>query len=125
MAAAKPRKGEEQVELVEKLAAIGCTATEILAVTGIAKQTFYRNCQDALIRGREKLKVSLRRKQYELAINGDKTMLIWLGKQYLSQTDRQTVDANVSGVTFIDIARRMAERDRSTVVDSPPLESIH
>lgn len=36
---------------------------------------------------------SLRRKQFELAMNGDRTMLIWLGKQYLEQKDtRQTVE---------------------------------
>lgn len=33
-------------------------------------------------------KVSLRRKQFELAMAGDKTMLIWLGKQYLGQTEK-------------------------------------
>ena len=41
---------------------------------------------------------SLRRKQFELADSGDKTMLIWLGKQHLGQSDKQTIDA--SGVTF-------------------------
>lgn len=32
-------------------------------------------------------KISLRRKQFELAMGGDKSMLIWLGKQCLGQTD--------------------------------------
>lgn len=32
-------------------------------------------------------KTSLRRKQFQVALGGDKTMLIWLGKQYLAQRD--------------------------------------
>ena len=31
--------------------------------------------------------MSLRRKQYELALEGDRTMLIWLGKQHLGQSE--------------------------------------
>jgi len=32
--------------------------------------------------------VRLRAKQYDLALDGDRTMLIWLGKQRLNQTDK-------------------------------------
>jgi hypothetical protein len=37
--------------------------------------------------------VSLRRKQYELAMAGNATMLIFLGKQYLGQADKREVAA--------------------------------
>jgi hypothetical protein len=37
-------------------------------------------------------KVSLRRQQWQLALKGDKTMLIWLGKQHLGQAEKQEVD---------------------------------
>ena len=33
-------------------------------------------------------KMSLRRKQYDQAMSGNPTMLIWLGKQWLNQTDK-------------------------------------
>lgn len=47
-------------------------------------------------------RISLRRKQYELAMDGDKTMLIWLGKQWLGQhepereikTTKETIKKN-------------------------------
>lgn len=32
-------------------------------------------------------KIALRRKQFEVAMSGDRVMLIWLGKQYLNQSD--------------------------------------
>lgn len=34
---------------------------------------------------------SLRRKQYEIAMAGNPTMLIWLGKNWLEQTDKTDV----------------------------------
>lgn len=40
-------------------------------------------------------KISLRRKQYETAMAGNPTLLIWLGKQYLNQTDK-TEQVNVN-----------------------------
>ena len=36
-------------------------------------------------------KINLRKKQVEMALNGDVRMLIWLGKQYLGQTDSPMV----------------------------------
>lgn len=39
-------------------------------------------------------KISLRRKQYETALAGNATMLIWLGKQYLGQSDKQEQSIN-------------------------------
>jgi hypothetical protein len=33
-------------------------------------------------------KMSLRRKQYDQAMSGNSTMLIWLGKQWLAQSDK-------------------------------------
>lgn len=38
-----------------------------------------------------KLRVNLRRKQYETAMAGNITMLIWLGKQWLGQSDKQEI----------------------------------
>jgi len=38
---------------------------------------------------------SLRRMQWKAAENGDKTMLVWLGKQYLGQRDKQ--ETEISG----------------------------
>lgn len=32
-------------------------------------------------------RLSIRRKQFEMAMAGDRSMLVWLGKQYLGQTD--------------------------------------
>lgn len=39
--------------------------------------------------------MSLRRQQLRLALDGDKTMLIWLGKVLLGQKESMQLDANV------------------------------
>lgn len=80
---------------VEQLAAINCSLEEMGAVLGCSADTLGRRFADAIKRGRERGRMSLKRKQYELAMAGNVTMLIWLGKQLLGQSDKQTVDANV------------------------------
>jgi len=39
-------------------------------------------------KGFVKTKLALKRKQIEMALDGDRTMLIWLGKQLLGQTEK-------------------------------------
>ena len=59
-------------------------------------------------------KTSLRRAQFELAMKGNPTMLIWLGKQYLGQKERTEVKFNASEVNAINkdmITNVAKERD--------------
>jgi hypothetical protein len=79
-------------EEVYKLAAIGCKDREIADWFGIDGNTLRYNFSAELIKGREMLKQSLRRAQLQVALNGNPTMLIWLGKQYLGQSE-QPIDS--------------------------------
>ena len=74
---------------VYKLAALGCTNQEIMVWFDIRnKDTLVYTFSEQLNKGREEIKLRLRRAQIDLAINGkNPTMLIWLGKQMLGQTD--------------------------------------
>lgn len=74
-------------EEVFKLASIGCKDIEISDWFGIDNNTLRYNFSAELTKGREHLKQSLRRAQLEVALKGNAVMLIWLGKQYLGQTD--------------------------------------
>ena len=75
-------------EEVYKLAQIGCKDTEISDWFGIDSNTLRYNFSVELTKGRESLKQSLRRAQIKLALSGNATMLIWLGKQVLSQNEQ-------------------------------------
>lgn len=47
---------------------------------------------------KEKLRINLRKKQYDVAMAGNVSMLIWLGKNELAQTDKQEIDhSNTDG----------------------------
>lgn len=72
---------------VFKLAAIGCKDIEIADWFGIDANTLRYNFSVELLKGRESLKHGLRRKQIDVAMSGNATMLIFLGKNLLGQSD--------------------------------------
>jgi hypothetical protein len=88
-------------KLVDNLLKAGCAGTEIAAHIGVHPDTLYNHCkadhktdfsaysQEKKAAGDAILKVT----QYQVAINDkDKTMLVWLGKQRLGQTDKREID---------------------------------
>ena len=78
------------------LAKIGCSVGEIAAVTGCSPDTLQRRFAVVIKNGHEHRNCSLRRAQYDVAVNKkNATMLIWLGKQFLDQRDK--LDTEHSG----------------------------
>lgn len=77
-------------EDVYKLAAMGCSNAEISRWFSIDENTLTYNFSEILAKGREQLKQSLRRAQIKLALSGNATMLIWLGKNILGQSENPT-----------------------------------
>jgi hypothetical protein len=74
--------------IVNALASVGCSGDEIAVYLGVSRTTIYDRFRTVIEKGHTGQRVSLRRKQFELAMKGDRTMLVWLGKQYLGQTDK-------------------------------------
>lgn len=95
-------------EQVRKLAGIGCTNVEIADIVGCSHDTLARRFKDELADGRSHGKASLRRKQWNVALSGNVTMLIWLGKQILGQSDKQEIVQ--TGPIFIDLTKKADER---------------
>ncbi len=89
-------KGTEvkiDLDQIEKLAQIGATQHEMAHFLGVSPATIESRLQRpefraAWDRGQANLKLSLRRQQVKLADTGNVTMLIWLGKQLLGQSDK-------------------------------------
>lgn len=91
----RPKKilTEDALKLIENLSRIMCTDEEIASILGCSRDIFYNPDNEELFRqaiekGKANGKQSLRRKQYEVAMKGNSSMLIWLGKQWLGQTDK-------------------------------------
>lgn len=84
-------------EVVKRQVSAGASGVSIAHELGIASDTLYDRCIEDM--GMEftefkRLHVSrgndlIAMKQFELAMKGDKSLLIWLGKNRLGQRDRQ------------------------------------
>jgi hypothetical protein len=79
---------------LEELAAMGLSDEEFSTLLGRSESWTKANCSSPIKRGRARLRQSLRRAQIKSALSGNPTMLIWLGKQYLGQRDRGSLDVS-------------------------------
>tara|TARA_Y100000114_G_scaffold108016_1_gene101365 strand:+ start:427 stop:738 length:312 start_codon:yes stop_codon:yes gene_type:complete len=89
----------EQKDMIVKLAEIQCTQQEIAHVMGVSVDVIKKaENLDLIANGKSQGKVKLRRAQYRKAVDeGNPTMLIWLGKNTLGQSENNlnTDDNNV------------------------------
>jgi hypothetical protein len=83
------------LDQINALAQIQCTDYEIAQVIGVSERTIERRKAaggpflEAYEKGRAEGRTSLRKWQFSVAKAKNTTMLIWLGKQYLNQSDKQ------------------------------------
>ncbi|QDP65340.1 MAG: hypothetical protein Tp1124SUR00d2C54018391_1 [Prokaryotic dsDNA virus sp.] len=87
----RPKKYDIDTKEVEKLAAFGCTNTEIASFFGCSKDLISKKYSTNIAKGKDAGKIRLRKMQWNAADRGSVPMLIWLGKQVLGQTDKQEV----------------------------------
>ena len=88
---ARPKKYDIPPEKVEQLARYGCTNTEIAQFYGCDESLIRKSYSEFLTKGRAEGKTNLRKWQYNVAKKGNVTMLIWLGKQVLGQSENPMV----------------------------------
>lgn len=94
-----PKSGGRSVvidwDFVDKALCAGCSAREIAAAIDIHEDTLYEHVKkdkamswtDYSGKGKAKGELCLRQKQYETALAGCKTLLVWLGKNRLDQRE--------------------------------------
>lgn len=85
-------KLEIDEKMVAQLAGINCSLSEMAAVLDCDAKTLTSRFSSTIEKGRETGKMSLKRKQWELAMSGNVTMLIWLGKIMLDQKDTSRIE---------------------------------
>ena len=110
---------------LEKLAALQCTDEEMAGWFGISTRTIERRRKSRIFaetieRGRSKGRISLRRSQLKILQDGSATMGIWLGKQYLGQTDEMNINTNAQ-IAMVVIQTAVAPKDMPTdTIVNPP-----
>ena len=84
-------------DLVRRLALIQCTYEEIANFLDCSTRTLERDKEFCRIYKKHigEGRMSLRRKQWKAVEEGNTTMLVWLGKQYLGQKDKSEMNATV------------------------------
>ena len=146
MPAGRPKKPIDW-EKVKDLCMAGCSGPEIAPHFDIHPETFYDRCvidqgvkfTDFAGEHRQKGISLLRAAQFAKALGhsdkGDNTLLIWLGKQRLGQTDKKKEDENqddiltkiaqiikeLDKVSGPDEVSRLEETGRSEVAYLPPI----
>ena len=118
--------GVVSLSKVESLASRFCTPEEIAAEMGLRGKAILRRraFRDAVERGRLKGRVELRNLQWALAEDaknaGNATILIWLGKVYLGQTDKAASEDGVPEELRLRIVRAEEAEHRSNGNDNGP-----
>ncbi|OED34696.1 hypothetical protein AB832_06905 [Flavobacteriaceae bacterium (ex Bugula neritina AB1)] len=102
---------------VDKALIAGANGVQVASMLGVHPETLYDRCKekfktdfsDYSRQKKEKGNLNLLTKQYDLAIEGDRGMLIWLGKQRLGQKDKHDHDHTTNGkdmgvapITWVD-----------------------
>ena len=108
----RPGAGRKRIqfnlELVEKLYAIGCTNAEVAAICLCSVRTIeIRSKKPPLaavkLRGQANLQIFVRRGQLKLAEKGNPAMLFWLGKQFLGQRDQFSSEPKRRALTSLEL----------------------
>ena len=128
----RPRKEIDQPQF-ERLCEVQATLEEIAHVLNVSEDTIERWCKrtyelgfaDTYKKFSATGKTSLRRYQFDLAKQGNATMLIWLGKQYLGQTDKpipeeldEAVNARASLTSVLATVTEAVDAYRASVDQS-------
>jgi hypothetical protein len=107
----RPRK-EMDWKKFNELCQIHCTQDEIAAVLDVSVDTIDKRCKEEFNLCFSELykqkraggRASLRHRQFQLAMDPDHksaaTLLIWLGKQWLGQTDQLKTDHSIDPKTL-------------------------
>lgn len=129
----RPRKEIDQNQF-EKLCGLQCTKEEFCCyfdcdedtINNWCKRTYGQVFSVVFKQKRGGGKISLRRKQFEVALAGNPTMLIWLGRNYLDQSDKLdvTVEDKSNGqlADLIDGLRQHDLHEETTGTDAPMAE---
>ena len=87
---------------VAQLSQYHCTNKEMADFYGVPLQTFMDNFRDIINKNRIITKQRLRKAQLDLALKGDRVMLIWLGKNILGQAESPVNTDNSQVLPWLD-----------------------
>jgi hypothetical protein len=125
----RPRKPIDE-NVVLNMAAAGCTYPEIARACGVDPETIARRFADEIAKKRAEYAWTIRdRQNREAVMEGNPTMLIWLGKNVLGQKDRAeltgpnggaAINVNILNVNYEEFARTFAQLANASAPGDEP-----
>jgi len=108
----RPKKvlSEELKKSIILLLSLGCSVDEVAANTGVSRTRLYANFGTVIKTGMDSFKCNLKKHQAKRAFAGSDTMLIWLGKQYLGQKDKQEINTGEVFKVDVNIEKELEKR---------------
>lgn len=109
-------KIEIDLDLVYALAKIHCSVSEIASIIGVSKDTINRRCSDIIERAKDEGRMSLRRAQFHKAINeGNVVMQIFLGKNWLGQSDNPVASSSTKILPWNDEVETAVQDEQESI----------
>lgn len=99
---------DDGVKYVEKMFGMNCSMEEVAADLDVSTKVLLNSAnRDKVLRarerGHERFLTEIRQQQRAILKRGDSRMAIWLGKQYLGQTDKVEASVQVEQKTADDL----------------------
>lgn len=117
-------------EKVDKMLEAGCLGTEIAGYFNMHSDTFYDRLRiekgvgfsEYRDRKHQKRNSLLRMKQFQQAMTGNTSLLIWLGKQHLEQADehKHAHQITIKSVSYKEAYEQLEKKAES--IENKPLE---
>jgi hypothetical protein len=108
---------------IRAYAEVGCTLEEIAALLKISLSSLEKEkrvnheLEEAMQTGYANLRQSLRSAQVRVALTGNPTMLIWLGKQILAQSDKQEIRQETTmNVVLQEAVKELRDLDKEEIL---------
>ena len=127
----RPAKKTYDLDEIEQLAENGCTVYEIAAICGFSEGYFHAlkrqdpGIHEAIERGKANMHMSLRKKQIEVALDGNPQLLIHLGKTELGQNDKIELNQNIKAEVEYEIrfGEAIEKGDQASETSSSTIDS--
>lgn len=111
-------------DMVQELAALGCSNREIANFFGVHETNISRHFAANLTKGREELKITLRRAMLKNAcVNMNAAVQIFLAKNILGMTDQPLQTESNAPLPWTDDDEELAVEEESTVDDEISLDN--
>ena len=106
----KARKDPDE-RLIYDCARDLCTMEQIGRIVGVSVDTLERRFMNVIHKAKDEIHRALRAKQIEMALKGDRTMLVWLGKVELGQTEvKETATLEIEVRTLLKKMEELAPK---------------